>query len=147
MKKGWLVASMVLGGCGAVSAQTTAMKTDPVAHEMKAMDSNGDGRISAQEHAAGVGRMFETMDADKDGRVTASEMQAAHGKVTGGKAAAGEMSAAEKIKTIDTNGDGVLTAAEHEAGARRMFEHMDADKDGFLTKDELAAGHSMKMKH
>ena len=56
------------------------------------------------------------------------------------------MSAADKIKVVDTNGDGVLTAEEHAAGSRAMFEKMDTNKDGFLTKDELAAGHARMLK-
>ena len=56
------------------------------------------------------------------------------------------MSAVDKIKVIDTDGDGILTAEEHATGSRSMFEKMDTDKDGFLTKSELAAGHASMMK-
>jgi hypothetical protein len=52
---------------------------------------------------------------------------------------AGEMTSAEKIKKMDTNGDGVLSAAEHEAGARMMFAQMDANKDGRVTAAEMDA--------
>ena len=72
-------------------------------------------------------------------------MTAAHDKM-GAKPAASEMSSADKIKTIDTNADGVLTADEHAAGSRTMFDRMDTDKDGFLTKAEFDAGHA-KMLH
>jgi Ca2+-binding EF-hand superfamily protein len=115
-------------------------------HEFQMMDTNNDGKVSADEHAAGAKKMFETMDADKDGKVTASEMEASHEQVTGKKAKKFEMTAAEKIKVIDGNGDGTLTAAEHAAGAKTMFEKMDANKDGFLTKHELMAGHKMMHK-
>jgi Ca2+-binding EF-hand superfamily protein len=89
--------------------------------------------------------MFDTMDGNKDGRVTAREMQAAHRRVTGVKATRSDMTAAEKIKVVDTDGDGVLTAEEHTDGSRAMFEKMDTDKDGFLTREELAAGHARMM--
>ena len=46
--------------------------------EVKMMDTDGDGSISAAEHAAGAKKMFEMMDADGDGIVTAKEMEAAH---------------------------------------------------------------------
>jgi len=36
----------------------------------------------------------------------------------------------------------VLTAAEHAAGSRTMFERLDVDRDGFVTAAELAAGHA-----
>jgi len=55
------------------------------------------------------------------------------------------MTAAEKIKMLDTNADGVLTADEHAAGAKSMFEKMDTDHDGYLTKAEMKAGHEKFM--
>jgi Ca2+-binding EF-hand superfamily protein len=110
------------------------------------MDANKDGKVSASEHAAGAKQMFETMDANKDGKVTAAEMDAAYQRITGRKATKSDMSAADKIKIVDTNGDGILTAEEHAAGSRAMFEKMDTNKDGFLTKDELAAGHARMLK-
>jgi len=109
--------------------------------EFKAMDTNGDGKVSSEEHAAAAKKMFETMDANKDGKVTAAEMEASRQKITGKKPGAGEMSAAEKIKAVDTNGDGILTAEEHAAGSRMMFSRMDTNRDGFLSKAELEAGH------
>jgi Ca2+-binding EF-hand superfamily protein len=113
------------------------------------MDTNGDGKISAEEHAAGAKKMFEKMDANKDGKVTAAEMDAAHEEIAG-KAGpahmkAPMMSSAEKIKVLDTNHDGVLSEEEHVAGAKMMFEKMDTDKDGFLTKAEMEAGHAKMM--
>ena len=120
------------------------------AHEpmsgFQGMDANHDGKVTRDEHAAAAKKMFDAMDADKDGKVTASEMDAAHERVTGHKAKPGDMPAAEKIKTIDTDGDGILTAAEHEAGSRTMFDAMDSDKDGSLSEAESAAGHARLIK-
>ena len=81
------------------------------------------------------------MDTNADGNVTAAEMTAAHPRVTGKKAQKTDLTAAEKIKLLDIDGDGALTSEEHAAGARSMFDKMDADKDGYLTKAELKAGH------
>jgi Ca2+-binding EF-hand superfamily protein len=139
----------------------------------KMMDTNNDGKISATEHGTGAKKMFEMMDANKDGKVTVEEMEAAQtammGKARGTTSTAmGDktipetadkpvtekgpmdktghmMSAADKIKVVDTDGDGVLSAQEHEAGARSMFEKMDTDKDGNLTKNEMTAGHNKMM--
>jgi Ca2+-binding EF-hand superfamily protein len=99
------------------------------------MDTNKDGRVSPDEFEVGAKQMFDKMDTNKDGKVTAAEMDAAHaGKAKG-------MSSADKIKKVDTNGDGTLSADEHAAGAKKMFNRMDADHDGYLTKQELEAGH------
>jgi Ca2+-binding EF-hand superfamily protein len=121
-------------------------KSGAAESSFKTMDANGDGKLSPEEHAAAARRMFETMDVNKDGKVTAEEMTAAHEHVTGKKAAKGEPSAADKIKAIDTDGDGAISVEEHAAGARKMFELMDADKDGFVTAAELAAGHAKMLK-
>ncbi|HEX6707588.1 MAG TPA: EF-hand domain-containing protein [Albitalea sp.] len=110
--------------------------------EFSMMDSNHDGKVSADEHAAGAKRMFDTMDADHDGKVTAAEMDAAHERISGRKARKGDMSAADKIKVVDRNGDGVLTAEEHAAGSKAMFERMDTDHDGALSKAEFTKGHA-----
>jgi hypothetical protein len=132
--------------------------------ELKMMDTDQDGSISSTEHAAGAKKMFEKMDADRDGIVTAQEMGAAHkdmptarseesGTVSsrqpepGTSDASGKpmKSASAKIKTIDTDADGTITAAEHEAGSKKMFEKMDKDHNGRLTAAEIQASHDRMM--
>lgn len=117
------------------------------AAEFRRMDTNKDGRVSPEEHAIGAQQMFADMDINKDGKVTFAEMDGAHGGVEGAKANPHAISSAEKIKMIDTDGDGVLSAEEHRIGAAGMFGKMDTGKDGFLSMDEIAAGHrAMLMK-
>ena len=115
--------------------------------QFKAMDADGDNRLSPAEHAAGAKKMFDVMDTNKDGKVTSAEMDAAQKKISGKKRRGDKkMSSREKIKVVDTDGDGTLTAAEHEAGSKTMFDKMDSDKDGFLTREEVAAGHAKLLK-
>ncbi len=45
---------------------------------MDMMGSNGDGVVSAREHATAATAMFKKMDANSDGTVTVAEMDAAH---------------------------------------------------------------------
>ena len=142
--------------------------------KMSMMDKDGDGKVTAIEHADGAKAMFTKIDGDKDGQVTAAEMDAAHAKgghdkdhaaartdaspteekmadkkaydqAGSGKAMPKKMSSAQKIAAMDTNNDGKLSAAEHAAGAKQMFGKMDADRDGSLTAQEMREGHKAEM--
>jgi len=137
---------IALATCAGAALAFNAFAAAPAPSEFRAMDANHDGKVTRDEHAAAAKGMFTAMDASKDGRVTAAEMDAAYERVTGHKARTGDMPAAEKIKVIDKDGDGVLTADEHAAGSRSMFDAMDTDKDGALTEAELAAGHAKMLK-
>lgn len=118
----------------------------------KAMDTNGDGKVSRGEHAASALKMFTDADTNHDGVVTLAEMKAAHAKMKADmpmksdKPMKEEMSAEEMMKMCDQNGDGQLNAAEHAAHADAMFTKMDTDGDGFLSASECAAGHGKMMK-
>jgi Ca2+-binding EF-hand superfamily protein len=139
--------------CGAAFAQESAHDEmasagNKIEVEMRIMDANKDGKISAMEHAAGAQEMFSGMDANQDNRVTADEMDATQTPMKSQDAShhkGRELSSAEKIKAIDTNGDGVLTAQEHAMGSKLMFSKMDTDKDGNLTPPEVKAGHKELM--
>ena len=131
--------------CGLAFA-AAAWADDP-AEKFKSMDTNGDGMVSADEHAAGTKAMFDRMDTNRDGNVTAAEMDAGHKmKTEGGKGMRHDMSSADKIAKMDTNGDGTLSAAEHAAGSQAKFAEMDTDKNGSLSQEEMRAGHAMKEK-
>jgi Ca2+-binding EF-hand superfamily protein len=141
--RGFLTA---LGAWAGIALGGHALAAEPAASSFRGMDVNHDGYISRDEHAAAAKGMFAAMDASKDGRVTAAEMDAAQERVTGRKAKTGDMAAADKIKVIDKDGDGVLTADEHAAGSRSMFEAMDSDKSGALSEAEFSAGHAKMLK-
>jgi Ca2+-binding EF-hand superfamily protein len=139
----WAGLAFGIAGAWGVALPSVAFADQEATFE--AMDTNGDGKISPDEHAMATGQMFEKMDANGDNRVTAAEMTAAHQKITGKKPEKGEMTAVEKIKTMDTNGDSVLTVEEYAAGSQWMFQQMDTDHDGYLTKAEVKAGHQKFM--
>ncbi len=45
---------------------------------------------------------------------------------------------------MDTNGDGHLSRREYAAGARKLFAAMDANHDGFVTAGEMDAAHARR---
>jgi len=73
---------------------------------------------------------FETLDVDGSGEITASDIEALR---------------AERFAEIDTDGNGEVSEAEFIARAQeqasdratRMFERLDADGDGVLSRDVL----------
>lgn len=138
--------ALLVGGVLSVSAGAEEPKQLSSAQlEMKMMDADHDGKITAAEHAAGSKKMFEKMDGNHDGRVTAVEMDAGQKAMKGQDATQRSMASTTKIKTVDINEDGILTDEEHAAASQRMFEKMDADRDGKVTAAELDAGHEDAM--
>ena len=74
------------------------------------LDADKDGKVTAAEYTAGSKTSFDKLDANADGKVTAAEMDAAYATTTKpGVGAAKVPSSAEKIKTLDTDGDGSLS--------------------------------------
>lgn len=127
-------ASLALAAAPASAAQAERAKPEKTG-KFKAMDANGDGRVSRDEHAAGAQRMFAAMDVDADGMVTAVELDGRSGP----QGTSVDRSAVERVKRHDRNNDGQLTSNEHEFGANEMFTKMDGNGDGFLTPEELEA--------
>jgi Ca2+-binding EF-hand superfamily protein len=160
MKQSPTFTSFLLAGALALVAGPAFAGHEDDDAKFQKMDTNGDGRVSRSEHASGAKNMFVEMDANRDGAVTAAEMDARHAqkksadsaprynsdpaRAADGSAVADEGVAA-KIRLIDQNGDGQLSASEHEAGTTRLFAEMDTDGDGFLSKTECSTGHA-KMK-
>ena len=69
-------------------------------------------------------------------------MDAAHSQMKPGDQGGAKMSSAEKIRAVDGNNDGTVTAAEHEAASRDKFAKLDTNGDGSLSAAELQAGHA-----
>jgi hypothetical protein len=106
---------------------------------LKAADTNGDGMLSKAEAAAlpRIAANFDAIDANQDGQVTLDElhafMKSRHGHFAG-----------RMFKSADANGDGKVSRDEFMARAAARFDKLDADKDGFLTPDELKAHHHQR---
>ena len=97
-----------------------------------AADANRDGVVTRAEFSASRGARFSRMDANSDGALDASERpqwgraQRANGET--GRAMRG-----------DANGDNLISRAEYDAQAARMFDRMDRDHDGAIGAAEMQA--------
>jgi Ca2+-binding EF-hand superfamily protein len=108
------------------------------------LDANGDG-IVTREEAKAYPRLtadFDAADANKDGQLDAAELQAHREKMRVEMRARAE----ERWKAADTDGDGRLSLAEAQASMPQMaerFDKFDANKDGYVSRDEM---HNIRMK-
>ena len=107
------------------------------------LDSDGDGRVSAEEFAARPGpgpRFFDEADGDDDGALTREELQGAIDAAAEARGRAGTQML-QRFDTIDTDGDGRITRAEAEGYA---FTRADRDGDGFISEDEARSMHDKR---
>jgi hypothetical protein len=115
-----------------------------MAQRLKQADTNGDGMISKQE-AQALPRLlkhFDEIDTNHDQQLSADELRAFHEKMHGekGKHRGG------MLKKLDTDGDGRISRAEAQAAPRlaEHFDEIDANKDGFITMEEMKAAHAKR---
>ncbi len=146
-------------------------------HRMKALDTDQDGRISRTEAAAGQGKLagrFEQMDANKDGYLDRADMQARvaqrraeffsgadanrDGRVTRDEfivehGARNAERRAQRAQRAQVAGKQMRvrqapTEQQQIEFTGNVFDRMDANKDGALTRAEFAAfkpnGHGMR---
>jgi len=132
----------------------TALVLAAAAGTTAALAHGPDGMRMGGDHGARMEQRFQEMDADKDGKVTAAEMQAGHAArfaatdANGdGKLSVEEMDDARKAQRLerlqrmvvwlDTDGDGMLSAAEYDPRKGRMMARMDENDDGALSMEEM----------
>ena len=103
-------------------------------HMLKKMDSDGDGKISSAEFQAAAAARFAAIDTQGTGKITAEQ-------IANSKAAKerGEQFAEREVKKIGS--DGVITKDQFLAAAQARFAKLDKNGDGYITADELPAGH------
>lgn len=112
------------------------------------MDADKDGQLTAKDRDLKrdqrLDERFAALDTDRNGQISKAEFTAGHearaerrggpgGKRWGGRRHGGPGPMAEARK------DGIVTRAEFLAGATERFDKADANKDGFVTADEMKA--------
>jgi len=142
---------------------TRAELTATLSQRFAAMDPDGDGKITPEERQAArqtrFDAMFAKMDTDGNGQISKAEMQAAHEarmadrKADGGKDGPGGRHGPHRMGMMGghdgpppggsgmggPDGDGTLTREAFMARPLAMFDRMDMNKDGKVTKEERDA--------
>ena len=135
-------AMMVAAASLALASPSAQAQTKHRIERIDRIDSNGDGVVDFSEMQAMrpdlTPEEFNKMDTNSDGQLAREEMRAAHS----------EAHFERRIKLVDRDGDGAISAEEieafhprHDDPAEHIFKEFDADGDGKLTRQELEAMH------
>jgi Ca2+-binding EF-hand superfamily protein len=124
---GFSVVVIALAGIASAVADDTQVTPDEL---FKRLDTNGDGKLTASEIPAAHRKFFERLlrlgDADKNGELTREEFDHAFKQT--------------EQPVTDINKIGGLGAGSQGPGkfdAKRVFQTLDKNQDGKLTRDEL----------
>jgi Ca2+-binding EF-hand superfamily protein len=139
---------------------TRAQAQATAAEHFAKMDANGDGKLDTADRAARQAKVFDRIDADGNGAISREEFAAMHGQGgERGQRMGGEHKRGHRAmrggfggrmglaKAADANNDGAISQAEFTAGALKMFDALDTDKNGTVTQAERQASReAMKAK-
>lgn len=132
---------VAIGALGGGSAQAQAEGNAPFNPRdfFFRLDANNDTVIERDEVPESARAAFDTLlkygDTDKNGRLELSELRGLGEKMRAGGLGGGAM-LRQRFKTLDKNGDGKLSRNEF-PGQPAVFDRIDADKDGFLSQEEV----------
>jgi Ca2+-binding EF-hand superfamily protein len=97
-------------------------------------DTNGDGVITREEFHAARERAFTKLDRNGDGYIDKDDLS---GRLAGRQKAQERL--AQLVTQLDQDGDGRVSKAEFVDGPTPLFDRADADHNGELSRDEVAA--------
>ena len=136
-------------GAGIAAGQMTPMNGPAAMVEQMIVqnDKNGDGQLSPEEIPPQMARMFPQMDANGDGRLTREELTAAAanmanqfgGMMGGAGGAMNGQGGMQQLMQYDLNRDGRLTPNEVPQQMAAMLQGADANRDGAIDMQEIAA--------
>lgn len=114
---------------------------------MKRFDADKDGKVTAEEHAAGLRKIFAEMDLDNDGKITDADLpptMRGRNVLAGDAAGPGRgfgrgMPMMRHLRGADADKDGTVTLDEFLAAARKRFATMDRNTDGAVDKADFDA--------
>ena len=109
---------LMLAAIAALSLGTAGMAQPITTEELKALDTDGDGKVSQPEFDVFLNEAFVKLDANGDKVVTVHE--------------AVVVMTPEQFAAADTDGDGRLTLQEFKTAAQKDFVAADSNRDGSL---------------
>jgi Ca2+-binding EF-hand superfamily protein len=127
-----ILIALAMGGVAIFSWASEDNAKKAVSRFILDFDQSGDGLVSAEEFPGSQDR-FDEMDADGNGYV--DETEAPHGPPPM------PLDPETILADWDKDGDGQISSTEF-LGPPDHFDDLDADADGVLTAEELAAGMS-----
>lgn len=101
----------------------------------KALDKDANGELSAEE-IAGASAALLTLDKNGDGKLTEDEIR----PVRQPRGESPQQIAHQMVENLDKNGDHKISADELPERMKPMMERLDANKDGFITEEEIVKG-------
>ncbi len=112
--------------------------------DLSAVDTDKDGKISKDEMTAYRTSSVAAVDTNADGKLSVDEIAAMHLKAM---EAASKAMAERMVAAMDSDGDGLLTAAELIARPipAGIFDRIDTNADGFLDQAEIDAAKARMM--
>ena len=145
-RRGRLFACSLAVGLTLVDAVASAQAGSGRAFER--LDTDGSDVIEPREIEAARRATFERADADNDDYVTGPEIDALraeiaqeYGRGGGARPRAPEGTRqADRIKAVDTDGDGRVSQAEFIAGRDPLLLRFDGNGDGSVTRAEMEEG-------
>lgn len=99
---------------------------------LQMLDVNADGTLQEDEIQAASTSLLK-LDRNHDGQITPDEYLPQE------QDRQGQNDLAQRLMSLDRNGDGVLSADEMPERMQPLFQRADANHDGKVTKDEIAA--------